>query len=927
MMKTKQKTLLFVALSLLLCAALALGLTATQVSAHAADAADKEIQISAMGEVKYDGTKLSFIMGFDTAVEMFDNDYAYVGVFGGRDGFLEDWENEWFSKADVNTQTVTKEGDANTRGTAKYVRAHVNDVIGKYVYLNGVSIRDIALTILARKVPENPKETVATFKTAYQSVWEALGIRVSKEGNHINFFNLKTDDPFVASLLGCDADNKTLTKPLTVTIKAGYTAMDGTVLKQSWSVTYSGGAWGFPIEAVAADPTNNISVGGITSPGYGSAALGTVYVTGAGACFSVYFGEEAWYKEGVTSGYKTDRNWYWCVNAPKSIQQWVCDTGNGGGTSMEAVGAVMDTLGVSVREKIVFADADGSNEQTLGEIADSQAGDNSKYFQFDVLANIQENSLVFGMSKDIAFLGWQDGKIGRDFKITFKQGFTAMTGKTIAEDISFVYRAATGVFERDGITIPPEAPEKPITTPVTVRMQTFHDNGQSIGYNICFSENVRPREMGAVDVAGAEWVQDGFMLNGKTFGEIYEYAQENDYDFRVEFEARNQLTVWVDKRIPEEQGGLKKDEGGKVLQSGNTVVIKADIALPREAKLAYDDDIAFENSGANWTKAYIFPDREFTPVEVAGISNPSYYEDGKVKYTVTFGDDVASRQYFQIQANLGWLIEVNTGGGLNNLSEEELKRLEYYGIHSSIADKIVISVNGVAKTVRAWQESDPNGSNYNQGVLQIHYGQDGESNALQILWSGRRIGEGETQFTEPQPLCPSLDAEISITFKKGFRTPNCREIQEDVTFTYSGEAGAHFVKESAGVVYDTVTFQKVFYNGERIEENGTLTLPAGTFALDENLFTVLFAEGNGVTLAVTGADSLQEGNNTVTLTGTSGNASTSFSFTVVCSKKTDGKSGKKGGCGSSAASGALIAAVLLLCVSLSMGLVHKRRKA
>lgn len=929
MMQVKKKTLLCALTALLLCAALCLGLAAGKTQARADETpAEKQVQIGTMGGVTYDGAKLSFIMEFDKSVQMFDGDYNYVAV-----GAKADWSDEWFSQPSLNS--VTKGGDENTPGTSRYVITHLNDVIGQYVYINGVSVRDIMLSAVAYKSSKNPKE--ADHNAKYTAAWLATDIRVSKEGNHINFFGIDTSTPFVASLLGADADAKKLTKPLTVTVHKGYTAMDGSVAKKSMSVTYTDGAWGAPVEVVAADLTNNVTVGGISAPCYDTAVNEKILYGTGGVSFSAFFSEEnAWYDADVTNGYGTDLKWYWSVNAPESELEWVRVDGNGGGTTAEAVTAVMQRLGKSVREKITFADADGENEKTLGEISDSQtlaSGKNgAKYAKFNVLANIRDNSLIFMISSDIAelqtLLGWKDGAIGRDFKITFKKGFATMMGKTIAEDISFVYRTATGVFERDGISIPPEAPEKPITTPVTVSMSLFHgyndDKQQSVGYQIHFSENIRPRDVGNVNVAGEQWVQEGFILNGKTFGELYDYAQAQDpkLDFRVMFEGANFVTVWVDKRIPEEMGGLLKEEDGSCAAKGNRVTVKADVALPREAKLAYDDDQVFENSGGNWTKAYVFPDREFGSVDISGISNPVLYEDGKVKYTVTFAEDVATKQYFHANADVDWLIAVNAGGGLNNLSEEELKRLEFYGILSSLTDKIVISVNGVAKTVGDWMRSDENPSNYNQGVLMLHYGQDNDANGLQILWNSKRIGEGETQPTESQPLCPSLDAKISITFKKGFRTPAFQELEQDVTFTYSGEAGARFVRESGTVVYDTVTFTKVFYNGERIQKDGTLTLPAGTFTLDKNLFTVLFAEGD-IAYTVTGGDSMQAGNNTVTITATSGEATETFTFTAVCSAKQSG-GGKKSGCGSVAAASGVLSAMALLGAA-AVSLAAKKR--
>lgn len=879
---------------------------------------EKEIKISATTPVTYDGNKVSFILGFDKTVQMFDNDYTYVAV-GGIDG----WADEWFSQPALNT--VTKGGDENTPNTSRYVLTRLNDVIGKYVYINGVSVRDIMLSAVAYKGNRNPKGS--DINGIYTDAWLAVDMRVSKDGNHLNFYGINTETPFISSLFGCDEENKTLTKPLTVTFREGYTAMDGTRLDKSFSVTFDNGAWSDMVEVVAPDPTNNVTVAALSAPAYDAGVVKDVLCSGsAGTYFNAYFGEKAWYDSEITPQFGTEFNWYWglALGDVNSLASW-------NGVSQTAAKAVFDRVSHYVRNNIVFADADGNNEKTLGAIADEVDGYTGKVDGFGVLANMKADSLVFALSSDVEgirdLLGWNNGEIGKEFKIIFKQGFTTMTGKTIAEDIGFTYKLASKAFERDGIEIPPELPEEDITVPVTFSMSNFHPSAGRRGISIEFSENIRPREVANnADVATEEWVRNGFMLNGKTFGEIYDYAKANELNFSVNFEARNKITFWMPEAIPESEGGLKRS-GEAISEKGNIVTVLKTIELPRNAPFGYESDVSFVNSGANWTMQYTFPEiTEWEAVDVLGIANPESVEGGKVRYEIQFSQNVADKPYHHVNAGVDWI----RAGNPNKLTEEEIEKLNFYGVFDSVLDKIQITVNGVTKTVRGWQNTDENPSNFTQGVLQIHYFQQTGLNTMQILWSAMRQSAGSTVQDQPQPLNPGVNAQISITFKAGFHTPSLQEIKEDVTFTYSGEEGATFVKEKQDIVVDTVTFQKVFYNGEKITEGGTLTLPAGVFEMKKELFTVIFAEGE-IPFEVSGISGMKAGNNAVTITATAGDKTETYAFTVVCSQKTDSAAEQKEeeGCGGFASGASAFAGGVMIAMSLiaAIAVLAKRRKA
>lgn len=710
--------------------------------------------------------------------------------------------------------------------------------------------------------------------------------------------------------------------------------MDGTVLNKSVTKKFENGAWSDVADENAPDPTNNVTVAALSAPNYETAITNGVLYAGEGVFFNAYFGEKSWYDSQITPQFVTDRNWYWGLTAPESELNWFAtswNTNTGATTPKEPAQAVMQRLNSQVRDKIVIANADGTNERTLGSIADGLSVTGSaKYEKFDVLANIQADTLIFVMNKEITqdLLGWNNGEIGKEFKIIFKQGFTAMTGKTIAEDIGFTYRLASKAFERDGIEIPPEAPEEDITTPVTVSMTNFHQSKDNRrGISIEFSENIRPREVANnADVATEEWVRNGFMLNGKTFGEIYDYAKANGHNFTVNFETRNKITFWMPEAIPESEGGLKRS-GEAISEKGNIVTVLKTIELPRNAPFGYESDVSFVNSGANWTMQYTFPEiTEWEAVDVLGIANPESVEGGKVRYEIQFSQNVADKPYHHVNAGVDWI----RAGNPNKLTEEEIEKLNHYGVFDSILDKIQITVNGVTKTVRGWQNTDENPSNFTQGVLQIHYFQQTGLNTMQILWSAMRQSAGSTVQDQPQPLNPGVNAQISITFKAGFHTPSLQEIKEDVTFTYSGEEGATFVKEKQDIVVDTVTFQKVFYNGEKITEGGTLTLPAGVFEMKKELFTVIFAEGE-IPFEVSGITDMKAGDNAVTITATAGDKTETYAFTVVCSQKTDSaaEQKEKEGCGGFASGASAFAGGVTIAMSLiaAVAVLAKRRKA
>ena len=448
----------------------------------------------------------------------------------------------------------------------------------------------------------------------------------------------------------------------------------------------------------------------------------------------------------------------------------------------------------------------------------------------------------------------------------------------------------------------------------SVNMHTFHHNTSEgkVGFIIEFSEDICVSLSN--NIVTQDWVSSSFMLNGSTFKEIHQSASASGYKFEVQVEKLNQLTVWVDDRIDPDNGGLKKDKDGGVSQNGNKVVIKKTVKFPTGVIFGYDEDISFVSSGGIWARQYSFSEIEqWDEVEVLSVSNPESYEDGKVRYEVTFSEEVATKRYIHINGGVDWIRSAHAAIGLD---AEEVEKLNYYGILSSILDKIYVSVNGTERSVREWQELDT-ADNFPQGVFQIHYNQQNGLDTLQILWAGKRIPTGDKSgvASEIQPLCPPLDAAISITFKAGFRTPKYQEIKRDVTFTFSGNKGDTFVKQNQALNSSTVTFTKVLYNGEPITEGGTFTLQPGVTSMDKNLFTVLFEEGT-IPYEIIGISKLSSGKNTVTIKGTTNNASAEFTFYVICEKAS--------GCGSAinGVSATVAAIAILLCV----GVILIRRK-
>lgn len=443
----------------------------------------------------------------------------------------------------------------------------------------------------------------------------------------------------------------------------------------------------------------------------------------------------------------------------------------------------------------------------------------------------------------------------------------------------------------------------------------FHDNGTEVGFKVAFTGTVRSYGvLASTDLSADDWFRDGFLFNGKAMREICEYGETNACPVRACMEDETSITIWINQKIPQENGGLMRDADGNlpvdslghVKGDGNEVTISKELRFPNGAKMNTESDVVYEYKKGSWAYRYTgdVSDVEWTDVDILGIGNPVLYTGDKIQYEITFAENVATKQYIHVNAGADWLLATGAGG----LTAEEIGKLTAYGIFDSVLDKIEISVNGEKKTVRGWQDSDPNDANWSACVLNVHYNQQTGLNTMQILWCGKRIPEGGTVDSATQPLCPPLDAEISITFKAGFRTPAFQQIAEDITYEYSGKQGATFVRKANEKVYDTITFDKVLYNGVAIEPNGRVELPTGSRSMDKNLFTVLFKEGNAISYTIANISDLRAGDNTVTITATSGDTAQTFTFTAVCVAE----QAKEKGCGSWAGAGSLLFAVLAL---------------
>lgn len=458
----------------------------------------------------------------------------------------------------------------------------------------------------------------------------------------------------------------------------------------------------------------------------------------------------------------------------------------------------------------------------------------------------------------------------------------------------------------------------------------FHDNGTEVGFKVTFNGTVRSYGvLASTDLSAEDWFRDGFSFNGKAMRGICEYGAANACPVRACMEDETSVTIWMHQQIPYEKGGLVRDVDGNlpldslghVKGDGNEVTISKELSFPNGAKMNTESDVVYEYKKGSWAYRYTgdVSDVEWTDVDILGVGNPVLYTGDKVQYEITFDQNVATKQYIHVNAGVDWLLATGAGG----LTAEEIGKLTAYGIFDSILDKIEISVNGEKKTVRGWQDSDPNDANWSACVLNVHYNQQTGLNTMQILWCGKRIPEGGTVDSATQPLCPSLDAAISITFKAGFRTPAFQQIAEDITYEYSGKQGDTFVRKVNEKVYDTITFDKVLYNGVAIEPNGKVELPSGSRSMDKNLFTVLFKEGNEIAYTIENISDLKAGENTVKITATSGDTTQTFTFTAVCA---DAQAKETGcGCGSAAGFGSLALAVLALAVAAVLILRGKRR--
>ena len=498
-----------------------------------------------------------------------------------------------------------------------------------------------------------------------------------------------------------------------------------------------------------------------------------------------------------------------------------------------------------------------------------------------------------------------------------------INGYKADKSMLWVHQAAWAV--DPSITEVPEATDPDIMDePFGVNMKTWHVDGTRVGVQIVFNRIVRPGTMdGSYDLLQDDWFLDGFLFNGVSFRQLKEYAHENIEGSRLSafLEKTNVITIWMDTRIPETEGGIKKDAEGKIVAEGNSVKILANTPLGGD-----DSELLFENEnteftykGGMWTREYDQSGIEWKPVDIISVGNP-HMDGTSVRIEVTFSEDIVTKQYFHMNGGSGFILSTNP----NHLSQTEIEKLVSYGIFDAVLDKIVVGIEaeGYAysgtRTVREWLHLDVE-ANWGACVLNVHFWQQTGPNTVQLVFSGDRLRPDGSGLREDQPICPPLlGAKYTVTFKEGFRSPGFYEIKEDVTYTFSGKSGDKF--ERVAKVYDTVTIESVSYNGVEIVEGGRLELPKGVTALDPNLFYIEFKEGDGIAFTVAGGDSLIKGDNTITIQAVSGQASDTFTFTAVCTAAEE-----TGGCGSSFAADGSGFAIAAICFAFAFVLLKKKK--
>lgn len=433
-------------------------------------------------------------------------------------------------------------------------------------------------------------------------------------------------------------------------------------------------------------------------------------------------------------------------------------------------------------------------------------------------------------------------------------------------------------------------------------------------FQLHFTKNIRGDEYAKfADITNEEWIKNYITINGKTIDELLA-AKDADGNVianavRVVFENDKFITFYVSKKIAEKDGGVVDAEGN--ILDKITLSIEDGIELPRGGKIAMGSNYKYELEF--WCRDVDLSALKFSKVKILSVANPvSVDDDGNIAFKIYFDKNITEGPYLHINAGADWLSGVELG-----YTPATIDYLASYGFIRDCLTKILY--NG--KTIKELMETEADPDFRPINVVMVHY----DKNELQIVFRATSINDKDGTYGKPGAYAVNIadpNPSWSITFLEGFSVPSMGKTSREYSFAYNAETKKfeEVIKEE---VISEVEFVEVYYNGTKIDANGTLVLN-GVTELDKNLFTIIFKNGVMPPWTIE-SGILKEGLNSVTLVAstTDGSGKTAtFVFQVNVSAGENGGTPNVG-----LIVGLSVGGVALAGLAVATVLVIKKKKA
>ena len=494
--------------------------------------------------------------------------------------------------------------------------------------------------------------------------------------------------------------------------------------------------------------------------------------------------------------------------------------------------------------------------------------------------------------------------------------FVTPNGGHLDEDVKLTYKHEYSNWYADG-----EEPTWETTKIEKLDYLLYMQDNDSYAIQVHFRAPASNAEM--QNVQDMDFIKNGFKLNGFTMGEIMAGAKDAEGNpvetpviahllppTGVPGSGKIVVHFFISAKITPETGGVKIGEDGSL--NGNVFEVLADTKLP--SMQVVDRDYKFVYEGA-WAEEVDTSGIEWEEIHLISVSKPVLASEDNVMFTLTFDKDITHKELLHINADVSWLLAVSEQAAPPfRYTAAELNILSAYGILKSLKENILFNGQSIAELME--KETDVT---QRPVTVMVHYGQNSAMNQITVAFAGHKT-DADGNTLDGANRITDLEQEFTFTIKQGFRTSMLGEIKQDVTFKYNPAAGMFIEEAAGGTLSSNTNVSAVYYNGFKVEKGGTLNVKALT-SLDKRLFTVVLEDPTS-TFEVIGADSLQEGANTVTLKITSTDGTTAeYTFTVNVTAESE-----EGGCGSAMYGGTALAgvAIALACAAIMKKSVRRK---